>query len=280
MTAARRRPVTAARRPRRTAAPHHPSGGTQPGDASPPRAADAAKAAVRERVWRLLEDRGVARFPGARGRIPNFVGAEAAAERLAATPEWQAARVVKANPDSPQLPVRARALAEGKVLYMAVPRLAAPAPFVHLDPRRLGVAPRQAASIRGAFRWGRSVRLEEMERIDLIVCGSVAVDRRGARVGKGGGYSDLEFGLLVTAGLVDRQTVIATTVHPLQVVDQPLPETAHDFRVDLIVTPDAVIRPARPRRPRGVLWSHLSPAQIAVIPVLQALREQRRVARR
>lgn len=49
----------------------------------------------------------------------------------------------------------------------------------------------------------------------VIVCGSVAVDRRIARVGNGGGYSDLEFALLVTAGLVDRQTVIATMVHPL-----------------------------------------------------------------
>jgi 5-formyltetrahydrofolate cyclo-ligase len=40
-------------------------------------------------------------------------------------PEWPAARVVKANPDAPQLPVRRRALADGKVVYMAVPRLRA-----------------------------------------------------------------------------------------------------------------------------------------------------------
>ena len=78
---------------------------------------------VRERVWRLLEAEGVARFPGARGRIPNFTGAEAAAERLAELPEWHAAEVVKSNPDAPQLPVRRRARREGKRLYMAVPRL-------------------------------------------------------------------------------------------------------------------------------------------------------------
>ncbi|MDR7463001.1 MAG: 5-formyltetrahydrofolate cyclo-ligase, partial [Armatimonadota bacterium] len=57
-----------------------------------------AKQAVRERVWRLLADRGVARFPGAWGRIPNFQGAEEAAQRLASTEEWRRARVVKANP--------------------------------------------------------------------------------------------------------------------------------------------------------------------------------------
>jgi hypothetical protein len=46
----------------------------------------------------------VARFPGAAGRIPNFAGAEAAAERLRLTPEWQRATTVKANPDSAQMP--------------------------------------------------------------------------------------------------------------------------------------------------------------------------------
>ena len=68
-----------------------------------------AKQAVRERVWALLERERVARFPGARGRIPNFAGAPAAAARLALLPAWRAARVVKSNPDAPQLPVRAHA---------------------------------------------------------------------------------------------------------------------------------------------------------------------------
>src|SRR5918911_1372293 len=88
---------------------------------------------VRERVWSLLEAERVARFPGARGRIPNFVGAEAAARRLAELPEWQAARTVKANPDAPQLAVRRAALAAGKTVYMAVPRLRDEKPFLRLD---------------------------------------------------------------------------------------------------------------------------------------------------
>src|ERR671939_164327 len=91
-----------------------------------------AKQEVRERVWAALERERVARFPGARGRIPNFVGAERAAERLAATPEWREARVLKCNPDAPQLPVRRRALADGKLVYMAVPRLRTEKPFLRL----------------------------------------------------------------------------------------------------------------------------------------------------
>ena len=212
---------------------------------------------MRERVWALLERERAARFPGARGRIPNFRGAEAAAELLAATPEWQAARVVKANPDAPQLPVRRRALADGKVVYMAVPRLREPKPFLRL-------ADDATIKARGA----RAVAVDELDPVDLVVCGTVAVNRLGVRVGKGGGYSDLELGLLAEAGLVGATTAIATTVHPLQLVDGELPETAHDFRVDLIVTPDDVIRTPAPRRPHGILWDHLDDTKIAVIPVL------------
>ena len=233
------------------------------------------KDAVREHVWALLERRSAARFPGARGRIPNFVGAERAAEALAALPGWDAAGVLKANPDAPQLPVRARALADRKVLYMAVPRLREARPFLLLDPRRLALPPRRASSIRGASEQGRPVPLGRMRPIDLVVCGSVAVNRRGARVGKGGGYSDLEFALLAERGLVDADTPIATTVHPLQVLDEDLPETDHDFRVDLIVTPEEVIRCRGGRRPPGILWDHLEEGRIEAIPVLRALARRR-----
>jgi 5-formyltetrahydrofolate cyclo-ligase len=223
---------------------------------------DPAKQAVRERVWAVLEREREARFPGARGRIPNFRGAEAAAARLAELPEWQSARVVKANPDAPQLPVRRRALADGKRAYMAVPRLREDRPFLRL---------RDDATIKGAAREGRPTAVEELGHVDLIVCGSVAVNRAGARVGKGGGYSDLELALLVEAGAVDDDTVIATTVHPLQVLDEELPETAHDFHVDRIVTPDdAFATPAK--RPPGILWDDLDADKIAAIPVLQRMR--------
>jgi 5-formyltetrahydrofolate cyclo-ligase len=229
-----------------------------------------AKQAVRERVWALLERERVARFPGATGRIPNFAGAPAAAVRLASLPAWRAAHVVKANPDAPQLPVRARALAEGKLLYMAVPRLADQRPFILLDPERLDVPPRRAASITGSTRAGRRIGVAELQPVDLVVCGSVAVNRQGARVGKGGGFSDLEFALLAEAGLIGKDTVLATTVHPLQVLAETLPETTHDFRLDLIVAGEEVITCRRTRRPPGILWEHLDAAKVAAIPALAA----------
>src|ERR1700685_3362234 len=92
-------------------------------DAGGPADLLAAKAGRREEVWSAMRAAKVARFPGAAGRIPNFTGAEAAAERLRGLPAWAAAAALKANPDSAQLPVRQRALEDGKVVYMAVPRL-------------------------------------------------------------------------------------------------------------------------------------------------------------
>jgi 5-formyltetrahydrofolate cyclo-ligase len=87
------------------------------------------------------------------GKIPNFLGAEAAAEQLAALPAWAEAHVLKANPDKAQRAVRARALTEGKVLYMAVPRLAEELPFYLLDPE----CPRTPSHVVGrtASRVGR-----------------------------------------------------------------------------------------------------------------------------
>ncbi len=108
-----------------------------------------------------------------------------------------------------------------------------------------------------------------MPPIDLIVCGSVAVNRSGARIGKGGGYSDLEFALATQAGLITKRTTIITTVHPLQVVDDDLPMTKHDIPVDYVVTPEETIA-CKPlyKRPKGIYWEMLPEEKRAGIPVL------------
>ena len=224
----------------------------------------------------MLEQKKATEPPGTvAGKIPNFVGAEAAADRLASLPTWQAAQVLKTNPDKAQRAVRARALADGKLLYMAVPRLADELPFFLLDPKHLDVSPWDAASKEGAAKAARKVPVSELRPVDLVVCGSVVVNREGVRVGKGGGFSDLEVAFLIEAGLLGPETVLATTVHQLQVVDESLPETTHDFRVDLIITADEVIWCGQPRRPPGILWEHLQQEKIAQVPALAALATQR-----
>ena len=230
-----------------------------------------SKDEVREDVWRAMEREGVARFPGAEGRIPNFAAAKAAAERLARHPTWLAATTVKANPDSPQTHARRLALEQGKVLVMAVPRLRDQHPFRLLDPGGLSPhALRDAATIKGALRHGTVIDLDQVPELDLVLSGSVAVNLKGARLGKGGGFSDLEYGLLSEAGKIDRHTVVATTVHPIQILRENLLMTAHDIPVNLIATSRAVIEvDGAYRRPPGILWDHLQPPQIHEIPVLE-----------
>jgi 5-formyltetrahydrofolate cyclo-ligase len=245
-------------------------------DAGGPAEVLAAKAELRDEVWSAMRAAKVARFPGAVGRIPNFTGAEGAAERLRATTEWQAARTLKANPDSAQLPVRQRALEDGKTVYMAVPRLADSEPFFALDPDHLAEPPRKAASISGASRSARRVGLAELSPVNLVVMGAVAVGEDGARLGKGGGFADLEYALATMAGLIGPDTIAVTTVHEIQLRPAGLiPLTSHDVAVDLVVTPDRVIdcRPAHGLRPAArIYWEDLTEEKIASIPLLMALR--------
>src|SRR5579859_2249579 len=165
------------------------------------------KQASREAVWAELDREGISTVPRpVRGRIPNVKHADAAARRLAETPEWTRARVVKVNPDPPQRAVRFRALREGFLL-------------LRIDPQRL--APNQlfaASSIKGAFAVGEPIGLDDLPAIDLLVFGSVAVSADGDRVGKGAGYAELEFAVLRTLGVVPDDIPIATTVHDAQVV--------------------------------------------------------------
>ena len=248
-------------------------------DAGGPAELLAAKAALRQEVWAAMTGARVARFPGAAGRIPNFTGAEAAAGRLRGTPAWQAARTLKANPDAAQWPVRQRALEDGKTVYMAVPRLAGLEPFFALDPDHLSEPPRKAASISGAARSARRVALADVSPVNLVVMGSVAVGEDGARLGKGGGFADLEFALATTAGLIGPHTTCLTTVHELQLRPAGvIPVTSHDVPVDFIVTPERVIDCRRDRGPRpaaGLVWADLTEEKIAAIPLLAAHRGRR-----
>jgi 5-formyltetrahydrofolate cyclo-ligase len=224
---------------------------------------------IRKRIWLRLQEQRVARFPGAEGRIPNFTGAEACARLISETPYWKTAKTIKINPDSPQRAVRQKALEQGKVIYMAVPRLHSEKPFIELDPKKLKCSAYAASSIKGAATFGRLVNLKEVKKIDLIVCGSVAVSRQGARVGKGGGYSDLEFALLTEEKKVGPQIPIVTSVHPIQIVEESIPMTEHDIPLSAIVTPNEIIEiESTLPRPKGIYWHMLPPEKIAAIPVL------------
>ena len=148
------------------------------------------------------------------------------------------------------------------MLYMAVPRLTQERCFVTLTAaamRQQGVPLEVAASSRGAMQHGQLVRVDAMSPIALVVVGCVAVSRDGGRTGKGAGFADLELGILRQHGLVQADTPIVTTVHPLQIVPgSALPMRVHDWSLTWIVTPDeAIATAAAHEQPTGLMWEHL-----------------------
>ncbi|WP_434521967.1 5-formyltetrahydrofolate cyclo-ligase [Halorubrum sp. AS12] len=229
------------------------------------------KQAVRETVWDAFDEGDQARFPfPPHDRIPNFAGADAAAERLAATATWEAAATLKANPDAPQLPVRRAALRDGKTVYVAQPRLRDPNPFLRLDPAE--IPPEEiddATTVSGISEYGTPTAPEDVSHVDLIVAGSVGVTTDGARIGKGEGYSDLEWAVLREIDAVGREaqsasssegrspsgnrappgdsrtqsddadTTVATTVHELSVLDGPESAVGADRSDPDLPDPDA-----------------------------------------
>ena len=245
---------------------------------------NADKDRLRHDVWQALEDSGMAIGP-VWSRISNFVGAEMAAKRLSELEIWKRARVVKCNPDPPQIAVRLRALYDGKTVLMPVPEFGSgELPWARLDPVKLeqdGVQFELAATSAGAVQVGEKLGFEDLPQLDIAVCGCVAVTRAGGRTGKGGGFADLELGLFRDLGKITPDTPIVTTVHSSMVVaDDLLPVMAHDSLLNWIVTETDVIetQPGQPQ-PGGVVWDLVQPDQLRDIWFLPALKQKILAAR-
>eukprot|EP00978_Attheya_sp_CCMP212_P010948 scaffold26636_cov44-Attheya_sp.AAC.2 len=134
--------------------------------------------------------------------------------------EFQAASCVKVNPDTPQKPVRKIVLTQGKTLLTPQPRLRTGF-FSILSKESLPKGVRIADCIisKGVTQHGTPVGLDEEYTVDLVVVGSTAVcPQTGARVGKGEGFTELEWGILSLQGNIDaEQMLVVTTVHDEQV---------------------------------------------------------------
>jgi len=195
------------------------------------------KEELRLEVWRRLDEANVTLPPKpCYGRIPNFIGAYEAALKASKLTEWENARVVFINPDSPQRHLRTIALKQGKLLIMASPRLKSG--FLIINPLEVKGVEEEASTIRGAFKYGRMSETVAYKP-DLIVTGCVAVDGEFNRLGKGGGYGDKE--ISIVKGKYGSNIPVLTTIHDLQIVEK-IPVEPHDSKVDIVVTPSRILR--------------------------------------
>ncbi len=232
------------------------------------------KQKIRERIWKEMEKRKIARFPTpVKGRIPNFLGSEKAGEKIREVQAFLNAKIVFSNPDSPQRVIRYIALSLNKTLIMATPKLKKG--FLVIDGSRLTLSQkRRASTIRGAFEYGRLTDDLSDIKIDVKVTGSVAAYYDGARLGKGGGFSDLEFAILKEMGAITDETPIITSIHEIQLVEG-IPMTRHDVPVDIILTPTEIIKTDRKyEKPKGIYWDELPENKITSIPILLKLRRK------
>ncbi|MGB9980472.1 5-formyltetrahydrofolate cyclo-ligase [Methanobacterium sp.] len=202
------------------------------------------KERLRNLIWSTLENNDLFEHANLEqppkspyGRIPNFVGSTEAARMLKNTEEWQKSEVVFSSPDSAQKKVREFALFDKKVLIMASPKLKDG--FLLIDPYSVVGNEETASTIDGAFKFGK--KLHEFPQIDLVVEGSVAVDKSGNRLGKGGGYGDREISELLSEKTITTSTPVVTTIHEVQIIDN-VPTEEHDQKINMIVTPQRVIR--------------------------------------
>jgi len=193
------------------------------------------KRKLREKIWKLLKEKRVVKFPlPIEGRIPNFEGGEISAKLLKSLPEWKRAKIVLSNPDSAQRPVRELVLKEGKILILATPKLKKG--YLKIDPQKVKGKEKEASTIKGAFKYGKF--LKKLIKPDLIITGCVAVDKKGNRLGKGGGYGDRE---IKTFKEKFGKILVLTTVHDLQIVGK-VPSEIYDQKVDIIITPTRIIK--------------------------------------
>lgn len=229
---------------------------------------------IRQQIWKRLTDLGLSSSPS--HSIPPFKGQEQAAERLRRLEPYVKARRVFVPPDSTQFQVRLNVLRDGKTLVMATPRLRDG--FYGVDQSMSEHFWTRSVRSFGVRKWGRKLATtkNDIGEIDLLVTGAVAVSLCGERIGKGTGYFDWEYAILMEIGSIVAETPVVAMVHDIQVYDE-LPWQEKDVSVDFIVTPTRVIAVESPRpRPSGIDWHQTDGRTIAAMRPLEELAKQYR----
>lgn len=94
-----------------------------------------------------------------------------------------------------------------------------------------------AAAGRGLLEpTGPTLGPDAVEDVDAVIVPAMAVDRRGTRLGKGGGCYDR-----VLARLASR-TLAVVLLHDGEILDMPIPKEPHDVPVASVITPSGGIQ--------------------------------------
>ena len=200
-----------------------------------------SKQTIREWMWNKLTDEQIAQFPlPCYGRIPNFKGMETASKQIFKLPEFKKSNLIFSAPDYVLHSLREITLQNRKELLVATPHIQGFLLLKDIPPKMIS----KAVTIKEMSKFGTQVKLDQISGpVDIFCQGSVAVDRKGNRLGKGKGYGDQEFQLLRSEGLIADQTLIITLIHDVQLLDDfSYLMEPQDVKVQVILTPMEIIR--------------------------------------
>lgn len=190
---------------------------------------------IREEIWEKLKKENLAIFPKpCYGRIPNFFGSKKACEKLVELKEFTDANCVFCAPDYVLKRAREIVLESSKTLAVATPRMKKLLETKNVPKNEIGLA----TNIRGFERYGKKLKTS----VALFIQGSVAVDLKGNRLGKGKGYGNKEYWYLKNHNLLDENAKVITIVHETQIVnDFSNVMSKKDVKVHYILTPKRII---------------------------------------
>lgn len=197
---------------------------------------DNTKESIKNMIWERMEKSSIS-ISYSHGRIPDFHGSIKASNLLRNSVEWKDSNIIFVSPDTAQQTVRKNAFYDDKDLIMASPKLLNG--YIFLDSNCTNGNEEEASTIKGAFKHGR--KIISIPNVDMVVEGSVAVDIYGGRLGKGGGYGDMEISYLKNNKLITSQTPVVTTVHEIQIIER-IPLESHDEKINMIITPERILR--------------------------------------
>jgi len=237
------------------------------------------KSTYRYDTWIYMEKNNIAASPRpVTKRIPNFKDSDLACETVSEMPQFKEAKTVVIGPDRPQQKLRYFALKEGKTLLVPSSRLANGL-FNKINPPNEATDEQinLCATSQGVRTFSTPVGLDDEVNVDLVIMGCSVVTRKGQRLGKGEGFADLEWAMMVSMGAVSTDTTVITCVHDCQIKDE-LPEDIfqeYDLPVDIIVSPTQTLMVETPlKKPAGIMWSKISERKMEKVPVLKQLREK------
>lgn len=174
-------------------------------------------------------NQNIARFPlPIYGRIPNFEGSNIASQKIRLLEEYKDALCVFTGPDFALKALRDLILKDGKILAYSTP---------HMKEFKM-LKGRFNTTIKNLIKFGNPLK----EKVDIAIVGSVAVDLKGNRIGKGSGYGDQEIKFLQEK-FRGPNFIAGTIVHSSQVFEDfaNLSES-HDIKISFILTEKELIK--------------------------------------